>query len=231
MALCNVPRGQKGLCKKSQDKNALYNVPRGQKGVCKNKSPDQITLYNNFVQLSERSNCASDHMKRNLIFCAKFSKWISKIKQKQKPLAICLVRYKNFLQLFQETELFIVVRIHIFEQQGHCPSFFMRVSKLWLAISDSFSDSVWDCEFSDPAWDCEEGVWLWDKLYVLSSSRSYKGENLIHISTDINWKLDPKVKTWSIFLLRCQLMHCCESLDYVRHHFWFSFLEALQWEK
>ena len=72
-ALCNVPRGQKGLCKKSQDKNALYNVPRGQKGVCKNKSPDQITLYNNFVQLSEKSNCASDHFKRNSIFRVKFS--------------------------------------------------------------------------------------------------------------------------------------------------------------
>ena len=65
------------LQKKSPDKNALCNVPRGQKGVCKNKSPDQITLYNNFVQLSERSNCASDHFKRNLIFLAKFSNKIS----------------------------------------------------------------------------------------------------------------------------------------------------------
>ena len=200
--MCAIFLGdKKSLAQKSPDKNALCNVPRGQKGVCKNKSPDQITLYNNFVQLSERSNCASDHFERNLIFLAKFSNKISKIKQKQKPLAICLVRYYNFLQQFQETKLFIVVRIHIFEQQGHCPSFLMRVSKLWLAISDSFSDSVWDCEFSDPVWDCEEGVWLWDKLYVLSSSWSYKGENLIHISTDINWKLDPKVKSWSIFLL------------------------------
>ena len=52
MSSAIFPGDKKGFAEKNLDKNALCNVPRGQKGVCKNTSPDQITLYNNFVQLS-----------------------------------------------------------------------------------------------------------------------------------------------------------------------------------
>ena len=64
---------KKSFAKKIQIKMSCAMFPGDEKGVCKNKSPDQITLYNNFVQLSEKSNCASDHFKRNSIFRVKFS--------------------------------------------------------------------------------------------------------------------------------------------------------------
>ena len=53
--------------------------------------------------------------------------------------------------------------VYILEQQGQ---FWVRMSKFWLVAAGG-SDS--------------EDVWLLERLYVLSSSRSYKDENLNHL--------------------------------------------------
>ena len=53
--------------------------------------------------------------------------------------------------------------VYILEQQGH---FWVRMSKFWFDAAGG-SDS--------------EDVWLLDRLYVLSSSRSYKDENFNHL--------------------------------------------------
>ena len=227
--MCAIFLGdKKSLAQKSPDKNALCNVPRGQKGVCKNKSPDQITLYNNFVQLSERSNCASDHFERNLIFLAKFSNKISKIKQKQKPLAICLDRYYNFLQQFQETKLFIVVIFLNSKDIAHLFWWGSPSCGLLSQIRSQIRSEIASSQFPS-----EIARWVFDF-----------GTNCTYSAP----RGATKGKTWSIFLLIStenliqrrnldpyfywyELMHCSGSLDCVRHHFWFRFLESLQWDK
>ena len=57
--------------------------------------------------------------------------------------------------------------VYILEQQGH---FCVRMSKFWFLAGGGGGSS------SD-----SEDVWLFKRVYVLSSSRSYKGENFNHL--------------------------------------------------